>query len=384
MHVLMISKACVVGAYQRKLEEIARFSDVELMVVVPRSWREGSRLIQLERAHVTGYQLIAEPVAFNGRFHLHFYPQIGRQLRAFAPDVVHVDEEPYNVATWHALWLAKRAGCRVLWFTWQNLNRRYPLPFRLIERYNLRHTDYAIAGSVGAATVWRDKGFAGPLAVIPQFGVDVDIFTPRTGEYDAARDFVIGYAGRLVPEKGVDVLLEAVAGMDGPWRLIVMGAGSAREQLEALARRREVADRVSFEEFVPSLCMPDFYRGLDAFVLPSRSQSNWIEQFGRVLIEAMACGVPVIGSDCGEIPNVIGDAGLIFPEDDVTALRERLTLLMSDLGLRADLIRRGRERVLAQFTQAQIAAQTVAVYREMIDDGHQNQFSIKENNVYHV
>ena len=369
MRVLMISKACLVGIYQRKLEEIASFPDIELMVVVPSSWREGSRLVQLERAHVAGYQLVIEPIALNGHFHLHFYPRLGRRLRAFVPDIVHVDEEPYNFATFHALWLARRAGARPLWFTWQNLNRRYPLPFRLIERYNLRHAGYAIAGSAGAAAVWRDKGFTGPLAVIPQFGVDPDIFTPCTGERGAARNFVVGYAGRLVPEKGVDLLLEAVAGMGGVWQLVVMGAGVERERLEELARRLGVDDRISFEEFIPSLRMPTFYQRLDAYVLPSRSRPNWVEQFGRVLVEAMACGVPVVGSDCGEIPGVIGDAGLVFPEGNAGALRECLMRLARAPDLRADLARRGRERVLAHFTQAQIAAQTVAVYREMINSG---------------
>ena len=102
-------------------------------------------------------------------------------------------------------------------------------------------------------------------------------------------------------------------------------------------------------------------------VLPSRSQPNWIEQFGRVLIEAMACGVVVLGSDCGEIPNVIGDAGLIFPEWNDYVLRERLEQLMRDPDLWSELARRGRERVLTHFTQAQIAAQTVAVYRKMVN-----------------
>jgi glycosyltransferase involved in cell wall biosynthesis len=234
----------------------------------------------------------------------------------------------------------------------------------LIERYNLRHADHGIAGSAGAAAIWRAKGYAGPLSVIPQFGVDPDVFVPRVGERGAAGDFVVGYAGRLVPEKGVDSLLEAVAGMDAA-RLTVMGAGSERGRLDELARRLELAGRVSFTEPVPSLRMPAFYRQLDAFVLPSRSRPNWIEQFGRVLIEAMACGVPVVGSDCGEIPNVIGDAGLVFPEGDAAALRECLARLMRDLDLRADLARRGRERVLAHFTQARVAAQTVAVYRKM-------------------
>jgi glycosyltransferase involved in cell wall biosynthesis len=365
MRVLMISKACLVGAYQRKLEEIARFPDVELMVVVPPLWRDGSRVTRLERAYVAGYELVVEPVVFGGSFHLHFYHRLGRRLRAFAPDVVHVDEEPYNFATFHALRVAKRSGARVLWFTWQNLNRRYPIPFRWIERYNLRHVDYAIAGSAGAAEIWREKGYAGPLAVIPQFGVDPDIFVPRPGARDPARGFLIGYVGRLVPEKGVDLLLKAVAGMDAVWRLAIVGAGPERESLEMLAHRLGLVDRVSFEGDISSVRMPAFYRELDVLVVPSRSRPNWVEQFGRVLIEAMSCGVPVVASDCGEIPRVVDDAGLIFPEGDTEALQECLTRLMRDPELWEVLARRGRERVLARFTQAQIAAQTVAVYREL-------------------
>jgi len=102
---------------------------------------------------------------------------------------------------------------------------------------------------------------------------------------------------------------------------------------------------------------------LDALVLPSRTRPNWKEQFGRVLVEAMACGVPVIGSDSGEIPHVIGDAGLIFPEEQVEILRAHLARLLGDPGLRADLAQRGRERVLARFTQAQVASQTYQVYQ---------------------
>jgi glycosyltransferase involved in cell wall biosynthesis len=367
MRVLMISRPCLVGAYQRKLEEIARFSDVELVVLVPSAWREGSRVARLERTYTAGYELASEPVVFAGSFHLHFYPYLARRLRAFSPDVVHIDEEPYNLATFHALQLSRRAGARTAWFSWQNLNRRYPPPFRFFERYNLRHADYAIVGSQGAARVWREKGYAGPMAIIPQFGVDPNTFAPRAREQRTDGDFVIGYAGRLVPEKGCDLLLEAMAGLDGTWRLIMLGAGPERKRLGALARRLGIASRVSFNGWMPALQLPDFYRTLDAFVLPSRSRRNWVEQFGRVLIEAMACGVPVVGSDCGEIPRVVGDAGLIFAEDDVAELRRCLIRLMRDAGLRAGLARSGRERVLARFTQAHVAARTAAVYRELVE-----------------
>jgi glycosyltransferase involved in cell wall biosynthesis len=101
-------------------------------------------------------------------------------------------------------------------------------------------------------------------------------------------------------------------------------------------------------------------------VVPSRTRPNWKEQFGRVLVEAMACGVVVVGSDSGEIPHVVGEAGLIFPEGDVAALRERLVRLSGDAQLRAELAQSGRQRVLAKYTQAQVAAATFQVYQEML------------------
>ena len=365
MRVLMISKACLIGAYQSKLEEMARLPGVELTVAVPPSWREAGHTTALARAHTAGYQLVVEPIAFNGKFHLHFYPRLGRRIRALAPDIVHIDEEPYNVATLHAMRLARRQGARTLWFTWQNLNRRYPLPFRLIEKYTMRRADYAIAGSIGAADVWRAKGYTGPMAVIPQFGVSTTAFVPRPPRRDPGRSFVIGYVGRLVPEKGVAQLLKAVAQLGGEWRLVIAGAGPQRPHLEAVARRLAVATRVSFDGYVPSTRMPAYYREMDALVVPSLSRPNWVEQFGRVLIEAMASGVPVIGSDCGEIPRVVADAGLIFPEGNVAALRDRLMRLMHDPALWVDLARKGRERVLASFTQAEIARRTVEVYHQL-------------------
>ena len=143
-------------------------------------------------------------------------------------------------------------------------------------------------------------------------------------------------------------------------------AGPERGRLERLAREFKIADRVFFEGQIPSTQMPAYYRQLDALVLPSRTLPNWKEQFGRALIEGMACGIPIVGSDSGEIPNVIGDAGLVFQENDAAGLRQTLLELQQKPELRHELGQRGRERVLEHYTQAQIAAQTVQVYREVM------------------
>jgi len=370
VRVLMVSKACVVGTYQTKLEELARLPDMDLTVVVPSSWRDERGELALERVHTEGYNLVQTPIALNGHFHLHFYPRLGALVRRFSPQVLHVDEEPYNLAAFQAIRLARRAGARTITFTWQNLLRRYPPPFSWIEAYNLRHTDHALVGNRDAAAVLRAKGFAGPVTMVPQFGVDPAVFCPREASHSVRGEgaFGIGYVGRLVEEKGVEMLLRAAPDLsaEGGWRLHLIGSGPLERHLRRLAVELGIGDRVHFEGQVVSTEMPARLRLLDALILPSRTRPNWKEQFGRVLVEAMASGVPVIGSDSGEIPHVIGDAGLIFPEGNVEALRHQLARLMADADLRAALAARGRARVLAHYTQARIAEATYAAYQQTL------------------
>jgi glycosyltransferase involved in cell wall biosynthesis len=359
----MISKALVVGAYQSKLEEIAGYPDVDLTVVVPRSWG-GQRY---EPTCLRGYRTLVQPIRFNGNFHLFHFPRLGRIIHELRPDIVHADEEPYNLATAQATYLALRNGARPLFFTWQNLNRAYPPPFSWFERYVFRRSRHAIAGNAEAVDVLRAKGYTGPSSVIPQFGIDPAVFSPAPARCGAEqRPFTIGHLGRLTPEKGTDLLVDAVARLDGDWRLRLVGNGPLRDSLAARAASLGVSDRVSLEPAVPSLDVPHKLRGLDVLVLPSLTRPNWKEQFGRVLVEAMACGVAVVGSDSGEIPNVVGDAGLIFPEGDVDALRGAMRRLSTDETLRDALARRGRARVLDRYTQAQVARQTYDLYRELV------------------
>ncbi len=365
MHVVMISKACIVGAYQKKLEELAREPDIRLTVLVPPGWKDDRGEQRLERSFTEGYELRVTRLALNGRFHFHYYPDLAAELDEIHPDLLHIDEEPYNLATRLAMGQAARRNLPALFFTWQNLNRRYPPPFRWWERYNYRRARHVIAGNHDAAAVLRAKGYAGPIAIIPQFGVDPDLFSPA-GRSRPDRPFTVGYAGGLVSAKGVDALLRACARLAAPWELHLAGSGPEEAALRSLASALGVAQHVHWLGKRSSTAMPEFYRSLDALALPSRTMPNWKEQFGRVLVEAMACETPVIGSDSGEIPHVIADAGLIFPENDIDALAAHLSALQEDAQLREELGRRGRRRALRYFTQAQIARSTAAVYRRML------------------
>jgi glycosyltransferase involved in cell wall biosynthesis len=288
-----------------------------------------------------------------------------------------MDEEPYNLATYLALRTAARLGTRATFFTWQNLYRRYPPPFGAMEQACYAQAPVAIAGSQDAADVLRRKGYRRDIAVIPQVGVDPQQFAPislpapsdasaRAAPYAvSAAGLQIGYAGGLLREKGVDLLLRACASLPGPWRLLLAGEGQERAALERLGGELRISPRVTFLGRQSSGNMPAFYQALDVLVLPSRTLPNWKEQFGRVLVEAMACAVPVIGSDSGEIPHVIGDGGLIFAEDDADALRCLLHRLANDADERARLGAAGRRRVLAHYTMQSIAAKTLTVYEQL-------------------
>ncbi len=366
MRVLMLSKACIVGIYQSKLEEIAKFPDIDLQVLVPPSWRDKQGETHLERAFVEGYDLITTPIRLNGNYHLHYYPRFVKHVADFKPDIIHIDEEPYNLATWLALRVARKFNAKTLFFSWQNIARRYPFPFHQMEQAALRNVDYAIVGTESAAQVWRQKGYTGNLAVIPQFGVDPDLFKPA--ENPSSNSTVeIGYAGRLWIGKGIDLLINALNTIsDLNWHLEIIGSGPQESQLAQQIKDLGLSERVTLTQWVPSVEMPQRFQNLDLLVIPSRTREAWKEQYGRVIIEAMSSGVPVIGSNSGAIPDVIGDAGLIFPEDDCPALAVKLRQLIENKNLRYELGKKGHERVLEHFTQKQIAAKTVAVYQNML------------------
>lgn len=366
MRVLMISKAYVVGIYQRKLELMAQQRGVDLTLVVPPSWKDRSGELRLERAYLDGYTMRVEPIRFNGSYHLHYYPTLPQILRDVQPDIIHIDEEPYNFCTWHILWWAQRIvpKAKTVFFSWQNIARQYPFPFSTGEAWTLRHVNAAIMGTQSAADVWCAKGYRGKFKVIPQFGIDPDAFKPTDRVPNP--EPVVGYIGRLVPEKGVDLLLRALAKLHKQWRLYLVGQGPERESLERLASDLRIRERVWFAGQRPSTQMATMYPQLDVLVIPSRTRPTWKEQFGRVIVEAMACGVPVIGSDSAAIPDVIGQAGLVFPEDDVDLLTEALDRLLSSPTVRADLAARGRRHVLENYTQSRIASLTVDMYRELL------------------
>ena len=359
----MISKALVVGAYHGKLREMANLG-VDLTLIIPHRWGKQ----QLEIADAVEYKIRALPCVLDGHNHFHFY---GSRVGRVDADLVHVDEEPWSLVTYQLMRACAKQDKPTVFFTWQNIRKNYPPPFNYFERFSFRHVQAAIAGNEEAGQILYARKFSKPIAVIPQFGVDPEFFRKRDASDLRRRlgltdKFAIGYAGRIVKEKGIADLIQALGSLPERCVLVLMGDGEFRGDAEQLARRLGVAARIKWVPQVSSLDVPDYMNAFDVLVLPSRTTLRWKEQFGRVLVEAMACETAVVGSSSGEISNVIADAGLVFPEGDVAVLAHHLRGLHANPDLAAELGAKGRTRVLENFTHRRIAEQTVELYRQVL------------------
>ncbi len=247
-------------------------------------------------------------------------------------DVVDIHEEPFALATAEILLLRalRRNRAPLVLYTAQNLRKRYPIPFRWMERHALRSAAGISACNSEAAHIAMDKGFPGLARVIP-LGVELERFRPDGTEGTEAGDgppptaerITVGFLGRLVPEKGLLVLLDAAA-RDPRLHVRIAGGGPLAADLPALATARGISDRVEFIGHVSPDEVIRFYRDIDVLAVPSLPTASWTEQFGRVAIEAMACGVPVVSSDAGALPDVIRGAGIVVRRADAAALADAI------------------------------------------------------------
>lgn len=318
-----------------------------------------------------------EAVTVHGarRIHTMRYGADLRDLLRRGWDVVHCWEEPFILAGAQvAAWTPREA--KLVFATFQNLPKRYPPPFAWTERYATRRADGWIAFGqlVEQVLAARPIYARRPHRVIAP-GVDTALFRPdreagarvraSLGWMDEGPP-VVGYLGRFVPEKGIETLTRALDACREPWRALFVGGGAMEADLRAWAARHD--GRVRIATGVGHAEVPDYLNAMDLLCAPSRTTRRWHEQLGRMLTEAMACGVPAIGSDSGEIPHVIADAGLIAPETDVAAWTRAIDTLLADPSRRADLAGRGQARVAAEYALDVAARRHLEFFAKLLGD----------------
>ncbi len=306
-------------------------------------------------------------------------PGAVKTLAKIDPDIVLTHGEPWYL---HTAWI--QLACEALsiphvYFTWENLLH---VPRRQIQRTTEKvletRVEGVIAGSETAANRIRNRGFSGNVTVAPETGVNTDMFAPAreppaelTTEFGISDDSdIVLYAGRLTSEKGIDDILDAAPQVSenvNSAHFLLLGDGPLIGHIRERIENESLCDFVTLiTERQPYNQMPNIHALASVFVYPSRTTEEWVEQFGYSAAEAMSTGVPVITTDSGSLPYVVGDGGIICPENAPDSLAENITALLRDDDRRERLGERARSRVVSEFSLESVAASHIQALEEVV------------------
>ena len=371
---LTIAHSYCVALNRRLAHEMARAGGEQWQVtaVAPRFFHGDLRPIPLEPQPGELCRVAAIDVHLSRIAQLFFY---GLGLRAVMRerwDLVHCWEEPYVIAGGQVAWWAP-ATSKLVFYTFQNIARHYAPPFATIEGMCAeRSAGWLASGETVAQTQLERCWSRRPYRVMP-LGVDVELFRPDAERGRAVRARlgwndegppVVGFLGRFIEAKGLNLLMRLLDETASPWRALFVGGGPGEAVLKQWASRR--SDRVRIAGGVPHDRVPEYLNAMDLLLAPSQTTAQWREQFGRMLIEAFACGVPVLASDSGEIPYVVADAGVIVGERDETGWYRALADLLESPARRSELAARGRDRAHSRYSWPVVARRHLGFFNELL------------------
>ena len=373
LRVLRIAHSSLTPALRDRERALATcFPEIDLEVLTTKRWREAE--VDVDATADDLFPVRTSRPCLSKHIQLFAYDPrpIIKALREHRPHVIDMNHEPFSVACAEILtlcsWVAPETP--VVMQTAQNILRRYPVPFRWFEQRAFRRVAAAYVCSETVREVLLTKGFEKPISIIP-FGVNMDSFVP-TVRRARKGPLTIGFVGRMLPGKGLNVLADALKRLhDESWQLLVVGDGPERGAFEQQLKSAGLDGLAKFTGAVAYHRVPDYFRQIDMLVVPTETTDRIREQFGRVIVEAMASGIPVVGSTCGAIPEVIGKAGLVVSEGNGYALANALRRLIKDRALREHFVRAGKLRVEENFTWEHVAHKTHKLYRQVLRGQHE-------------
>jgi glycosyltransferase involved in cell wall biosynthesis len=381
--ILIVYHAGATANARHIFRDLAKLEDVQLTAVVaetietdplyspdgwlhsgPEDWSNGYHYIPLP---------LRNPRECNEGFRTEPLRRVMGEVR---PDVLHVLHEPTSGYLFQIAYERLRTciSARTLFYGFDNVPirfRRIYSPLKWQSMWSL------LAGGAAANTEslehTRGAGFpeGKPLERI-FWGIPTDIFRPIHGvhvrqELGLDCPQIAGFVGRLVPEKGPDIFLEALSLLPATIHGVVIGTGPMREELASLAQQISLSGRIHFVDATGHDALAKFLNCMDVLAVPSLTSAAWKEQFGRVIAEAMACGVPVVGSDSGAIPEVLSSAGLVVPERDPKALAESMRIAIYDAPKRAALRESGLRRAQTELSTQAMARNLVRFYTRVLE-----------------
>ncbi len=366
---MVISHALVQEESQARWRKIA--DKISVCLVVPQrvvsKWFSVEKVFTGQSVKLDNFEVKAVKTSNETNFYLYFICKFSLLLKTLKPDIIYSVSENIQLlqtVVWRRLFLPK---AKLVFFTMdlrartsgsRNVSLRY-LHSYIIERFVWclvrGGTDAAVCHYPAIADRLRHDGYNKPILVQTQIGVDESAFYPDDSDGKSRRftlglaGFVVGFAGRITAEKGIFEIASAMLALPKDVHLLVVGDGPEKSELEARAKREGWGDRLTITGYVPIAEVPSLMRAMDCFVLGSRTTSTWTDTFPLVVAQAMATGIPVIGSSSGAIPYQLGQEGLVFDEGDSISLSKHIVTLYNNQELRNHIGKKLRERALQKF-----------------------------------
>ncbi|MDP2209074.1 MAG: glycosyltransferase family 4 protein [Bacteroidota bacterium] len=372
MRILIIDNLAVASSRRDLYRLLAKQIGEPIHLLVPESWREQGIITYCEEEKDYNLKIYESPFIFGYRHQRIVYLKLKKIIGTVKPDIIFINSEPENFNTFHLVLTVSKyfPKIRLACATWRNIDYRnnpYPYKFgwinRLIESYTKKRIDICVVYSHTAEYMMKELAGWSVVYIPPSLNIEDFQFAPKQTS-QKTDSFVVGYLGRLSYEKGVDILVKAISLTDKDIHGLIVGDGPEKENLKMLAQNLGISHRIKWNDAVGYRDIPSVLTNFDVLVLPSRNTKFWKEQFGRVLIEAMALGVPVIGSNSGDIPNVIGECGLIFKENDYEELANSIKRLTDDSDLLKTLLNRGREKVEKEYSIGMASQQMIDIFHK--------------------
>jgi glycosyltransferase involved in cell wall biosynthesis len=349
---LVLSHVYSEPSKRQKLRELAGLGWT-ITLALPGGTTDMDGAIRLAPVPVTGSPEEPHSLKWSGR-------ALRRLLTDIRPDIVHVEEEPESPAAFAMVHEALKLEIPSVVFSWRSLPRRYGFMERRRRKRTLAEACGVIGGNRIAEGLLAEAADGVPTMSLPQNGVT----PPPVIEREPRQLLSLACVGRLVPERGVDMLLRACGQLMGPWQLVVAGTGPEQEELEEQAERLGLAARIRWMGPVSRTQITALWPEIDCLVVPSRSTPTWTEPYSPVLIDAMANGVAGVVTAEGALPELVGDAGIVTRSDEelLTALQE----LIATPSRRTELGQAARLRVLERYSNAAIARKTAEFWSEVV------------------
>lgn len=348
--ILAVGHSFVLAQNRDVLRYLQAQGKCEITVLAPRFFHGDLRDIHMEEEPV-GSPLKVVPIDCYGTRSIHFFAynifQIENILKKEKFDAIYLWEEAYIVSGFTLAHVFNKFKIPYFIYSCQNIFKKYPWPFSYLEHKVYSHAQRLFACGQGVKDVFLQKGFASD--VVPFF-VSLDRFKPMTeaaktkslSELGLSGEITVGFMGRLVEEKGLNIFTETLdrIASKNKCNIIVIGSGPLESKLKLWASTKKNTAILALKHHE----VPSVLAVIDILLCPSQTKANWKEQFGRMIVEAFASGVAVLGSSSGEIPHVIEDAGVVLGEKQVSEWVRAVDDIIQNSEKRAACVERGLRR----------------------------------------